>query len=225
MEIAGKRVLVVGGSGVLGGLIALGLTERGAAVILAGRDPARLEATAEDLGGVPTIRADLTHPESARALVGSAVERLGGLDGLVNAAGVVAFGSLPDHDDAVLDELMVTDLIAPLRIIREAAPHLDGGFVVNLTGVVAEQPVPGMAPYVAAKAGLSAATRALAKELRRRRILVIDARPPHTETGLAARPVAGAAPPFPPGLDPAVVAARVIAAVEADEREIPSVAF
>lgn len=225
MEIAGKRVLVAGGSGVLGGLIASGLVDRGASVVLAGRDRARLDAMAEDLGGIATIEADLTRPEAAREMVASAIRLLGGLDGVVNAAGVVAFGPLVEHDDRTLDEIIVTDLVAPLRLIREAAPHIEEGFVLNLTGVVAENPVPGMVPYVAAKAGLSAASRALAKELRRRRILVIDARPPHTETGLAGRAVGGSAPTFPEGLEPGVVADRLVAAVAAGEREVPAEAF
>lgn len=225
MDIAGKRVLVAGGSGVLGSLIALGLSERGASVVLAGRDRARLDMTSEDLGGVPTIEADLTNPEAAPAMVASAIALLGGLDGIVNAVGVVAFGPLVEHDDCTLDEIMVTDLIAPLRLMREAAPHIEGGFILNITGVIAESPMPGMVPYVAAKAGLSAATRALAKELRRRRILVIDGRPPHTETGLASRAIGGSAPVFPQGLEPGAVADRLVAAIAADEREVPAEAF
>jgi cyclic-di-GMP-binding biofilm dispersal mediator protein len=66
---------------------------------------------------------------------------------------------------------------------------------------------------------------AAARELRRRRIDVIDARPPHTETGLATRPIAGQAPKFPQGLAPEVVAARFVAAIEAGERDLPVEAF
>jgi cyclic-di-GMP-binding biofilm dispersal mediator protein len=144
---------------------------------------------------------------------------------VVNAAGVVGFGTLADMDPEAVETLVRVDLLGPLALMRAALAHLDGGFVVNLTGVVAEQPVAGLSVYSAAKAGLSAATRALSRELRRRRILVVDARPPHTETGLALRPVAGEAPRLPEGLDPTDVAERIIRAIEAGEREVPAAAF
>jgi short-subunit dehydrogenase len=82
-----------------------------------------------------------------------------------------------------------------------------------------------MAAYSAAKAGLTAFDAALATELRRRRIRVLDVRPPHTETGLATRPVAGEAPRLPQGLDPDAVAERVVRALADDERDLPSTAF
>jgi cyclic-di-GMP-binding biofilm dispersal mediator protein len=66
---------------------------------------------------------------------------------------------------------------------------------------------------------------AAARELRRRRIDVVDARPPHTETGLATRPIAGIAPKMPQGLTPDTVAARIVAAVVAGERDVPAESF
>jgi len=111
-------------------------------------------------------------------------------------------------------------------MLRESAGHMsDGGFFVNISGVVATQPVAGMAAYSASKAAAWAAMTAAARELRRRRIDVIDARPPHTETGLATRPLAGVAPTMPEGLSPVAVAARIIAAVVAGERDLPTEAF
>jgi cyclic-di-GMP-binding biofilm dispersal mediator protein len=91
--------------------------------------------------------------------------------------------------------------------------------------VVAEQPLMGMSAYAASKAALTAADRALARELRRDGVLVCDARPPHTETGLASRPLAGTAPRLPQGLDPAQVAERIVQGIEANETEIPSTSF
>jgi cyclic-di-GMP-binding biofilm dispersal mediator protein len=91
--------------------------------------------------------------------------------------------------------------------------------------VVATQPVAGMAAYSASKAAAWAAMTAAGRELRRRRIDVIDARPPHTETGLATRPLAGVAPKMPEGLAPASVAARIVAAIVAGERDLPVEAF
>jgi short-subunit dehydrogenase len=99
------------------------------------------------------------------------------------------------------------------------------GFVANISAVVAEQPLANMAVYSATKAALTAADRALARELRRSGIHVCDARPPHTETGLATRPLAGQSPPLRPGLDPDAVAARIVAAIEQGESEVASEQF
>jgi cyclic-di-GMP-binding biofilm dispersal mediator protein len=222
----GSRVLVLGGSGVLGGLIAAELHRAGAAVMLAGRDADRLQLQATSIGpGVPSVLFDLTIPSHAAHVVDTAVQHLGGLDGVVNAAGVVAFGSLTEMDDDALDELVAADLLGPLRVIRDALPHLEGGFIVNLTGVVAEVPVAGMAAYSAVKAGLSAATIALGREVRRQGVHVLDARPPHTETGLADHPIAGRAPAMPVGLDPSLVAGVIVAGLAEGRRELPAEAF
>jgi cyclic-di-GMP-binding biofilm dispersal mediator protein len=227
VELAGKRTLILGGSGVLGSSIARQLADRGAEVMLAGRDAARLQERAGAIGSnVPSALFDLREPSHAPHIVETAVSLLGGLDGFVNAAGVVAFGALADMDDAALDELVATDLVGPLRVARAAFPHMEGdGFLVNITGVVAEVPVANMAAYSAVKAGLSAASAALARELRRRGIHVLDARPPHTETGLATRPIAGTAPDMPSGLHPEDVARTIVEGLASGNRELPAEAF
>ena len=225
-DLVGARTLVLGGSGVLGSLIARELKGRGGLVMLAGRDRTRLQERAAELGAdTPSVQFDLREPHHADHVVNTAIDGLGGLDGIVNAAGVVAFGPLEELDDRSLDELVATDLVGPLRVIRTAVPHLDGGFVVNITGVVADQPMAGLAAYSAVKAGLSAATQALGRELRRRGIQVLDARPPHTETGLAGRPISGAVPSMPVGLDPAHVARVIVDGIAAGSRELPAAAF
>jgi len=146
---------------------------------------------------------------------------------VINAAGVVAFGPLADTDDDVLETLFATDVVGPLRLLRAALPHMDQGFIVNITAVVVEQPLPNMVAYCAAKDALATATAALRRELRKQRkgVLIIDARPPHTEMGLALRPITGHAPKLPKGSDPRRVAERILIAVENGETEIPSETF
>ncbi len=225
IDLSGKRVLVLGGSGVLGRNLTAELNQRGASVMIAGRNPDTVAAQAAQLGAAETAVFDLATPTDAAAVVQAALERLGGLDGVINAAGVVAFGPLADLDDAALEHLVAVDLVGPLRVMRAAIPHLDGGFFVNITGVVAEQPVAGMAAYSAVKAGLSAATRAAGRELRRQGVHVLDARPGHTETGLATRPISGQAPAMPEGMAPAHVAQVVIEGLEAGKRELSAADF
>lgn len=229
-SLDGSSVLVAGATGGLGSPLCRMLQSRGARLTLFSRDAHALEILSETLGGpeagVAMVSGDITDPVSCRDAVEVARSTHGGLDGVVNAAGVVAFGPLADTDDEVLRRLVDVNLLGPLRLVKAALPALsENGFVCNLSAVVAEQPTAGMVAYSAAKAGLSAADTALTRELRREKVSVIDVRPPHTETGLAGRPIAGSAPKLPQGLDPETVAARVVAAIESDEREVPSTAF
>lgn len=220
-ELRDKAVLVTGAGGGLGRPLVARLERAGARLVVSGRDAGRLEG----LPGHP-VTADLRLPGEPERLVAAAHEHLGGLDGVVHAAGVVAFGPAAEADDDLLDELFLADTFGPIRLLRAALEHLEGpdAFAVVISAVVAERPQPGMAAYSAAKAATSAFTTALAREVRRT-VRVLDARPPHTETGLAGRPVAGTAPRLPTGLDPDVVAERIVRAILDDERDLPSSAF
>jgi cyclic-di-GMP-binding biofilm dispersal mediator protein len=159
--------------------------------------------------------------------VSQALDAHGRIDGVVNAAGVVAFGDLVDTDPVVLEELFLVNTLGALWLAQAAIPSLRAtrGFLLHVSAVVAEHPLPGLVGYSASKAALTGADQALRRELRRHGVSVVDARPPHTETGLAGRPAAGTAPRLPPGLDPGAVAARLVAAIEADEGGVPSGAF
>ena len=222
--LAGSVVAVVGASGALGSRIAQGAAERGADVVLVGRDAKRLAGVR---AGVPVVVGDLSDVTLGERVVAAAIEHHGRLDGVVNAAGVVAFGPILETDDAVLEELFLTNVLGPLWLTRRVAPALteSKGFLAQLSAVVAEQPLPGMAGYAASKAALTAADRALTRELRRSGIRVLDVRPPHTETGLAGRPLAGVAPRLPEGLDPDDVARRVLDAIEEGRSELASTDF
>lgn len=225
-SLTGSVVAVVGAGGGLGSAVARSLAARGATLVLAGPHEDRLAAVG--ISGATLVPLDLRDSRAGDRLV-AAVEAMPGgrLDGVVNAAGRVAFGSLTDTDDVVIEELFLLNVLGPLWLARRTIPLLQAskGFLVNISAVVAEQPMAGMAAYSATKGALTAADRALGKELRRLGIHVCDARPPHTETGLATRPLAGAAPRLPTGLDPAAVAERIVTGIESGESEIPAAAF
>lgn len=93
--------------------------------------------------------------------------------------------------------------------------------MVNVSGVVAEAPLPGMAAYAASKAALRAFDVSFAPEARRRGVLVVDAWPPHTETGLSLHPVTGDAPKLPRGIEPDTVAERIVDALIDGETDLP----
>ncbi|KRE62552.1 SDR family NAD(P)-dependent oxidoreductase [Nostocoides sp. Soil756] len=222
--LSGAVVAVVGASGVLGSHLARGAAARGATVVLVGRDGQRLRAV---LDGAEVVVGELADATLGERLVETATRAHGRLDGVVNAAGVAAFGALVDTPDAVVEELFLTNVVGPLFLARRVVPTLaeTRGFLVNLSAVLAEQPMAGMTAYSATKAALTAADRALVKELRRTGVDVIDVRPPHTETGLVGRGLSGEAPRLPQGLEPSVVAEAVLDALEAGSRELASTDF
>jgi short-subunit dehydrogenase len=226
-DLTGSVVAIVGASGGLGSEISKLLHERGAQLILAGPHADRLTSAARGLAPTSVIvPCDLRDPSAGDAIV-TAATQIGRLDGVINAAGVVAFGNLVDTSDDVIEELFLTNVLGPLWLMKRLTPLLSvsKGFVANISAVVAESPLAGMAAYSASKAALTAADTALTRELRRSGITVIDARPPHTETELAHHPIAGTPPKLPEGLAPRRVAERIIAAIEAAETDVGAAQF
>jgi cyclic-di-GMP-binding biofilm dispersal mediator protein len=207
-------VVVVGATGGLGRPIVHELRERGARVIGAGRSG-------------PDLVLDVRDARAGGVLVREVTERYGRVDGVVVASGIVAFGDLVATDDVTIEELFLTNALGPIWLAKAVLPALGEtkGFFGAISGVVAEQALPGMVPYCASKAALSHALAGLRREARRSGVHVADFRPPHTETGLAGRPLAGTAPTFRHGLDPVVVARRIVDAIEADDAEVPAAGF
>ncbi len=222
-QLADSSVVVLGATGGLGSQIAALAAERGARLTLVSRDADRLAALT--IPGA-TVTADLRLPESAATVLDAAMAAHGKVDVVVNATGVVAFGPVADLDVDVLEELFLTNTFIPFFVAKAALERLgEGGMLVNISGVIAEQNLPGMAAYGASKAALASFSDAFGREARRKKVKVLDARPGHTETGLAGRAIAGEAPEFPPGLDPAHVAKVIVDAIEADTKDLPSSAF
>jgi short-subunit dehydrogenase len=225
VEIANKRFLVVGASGVLGGELVKLLTEKGAIVSgsassndSAAKIPAKVEVR---------LLLDLTSPESIKTLSDYLIAATE-LDGIINAAGVVAFGEVKDLTAETVGKLMAINASGPMQLFSALTAKLaekEESVVVNITGVVAETPLPGIAAYSASKFAIDGFLAAAAREWRRQGIRAISARPGHTETGLASRAIAGEAPKFPEGMTAQHVAQRIVAAIENDEKELPSTAF
>ncbi|MEY2849560.1 MAG: hypothetical protein RI885_2227 [Actinomycetota bacterium] len=224
-SLDGSVILVIGASGGLGSRIAARLADGGATVIRSGR-------SANSISGAGAYLADLRTDRGAASLVAAAIAQAGRLDGVVIAAGVVAFGPSAEVADATLAELFETNAIGPIRAIRAAIPALTESasagrdpVIVTITGIVSEAPTAGLAAYSASKAALAAFVQASTRELRRVGIRLLDARPGHTETGLATRPIAGTAPAFPEGHTADAVADRIVKAIVDGEKDLPSSAF
>ena len=208
MELSGKLILVTGANGGLGREIASQIEARGGYAL-------------RTSGG----ECDITVAED-RSVITQLVVDHGGIDGAVFASGVVGFGAHGTIPPGSVQRLVDVNTVGPLELTNDLLPHLrDGGAIVFITGAVVDFTTAGMAAYTAAKAGLSAACPVLRRELRSRKINVIDARPPHTETGLATRAIFGDAPKMKQGLEAEVVAKRIVDAIVNDVNELAPVVF
>jgi cyclic-di-GMP-binding biofilm dispersal mediator protein len=223
--LSGATVLLCGASGGIGAALATELEARGAQVTGVGRDPGRLHATPAANGHLAIDLRDAGACEQAVAL---AAGEDGNLDVLINAVGISAFGAATELTEDAMRELLEVNVLVPMLLARAALPRMQAGAVIaNVSGIIAEpgRAMAGMSAYAASKAAVRAFDESLAREARRAKVRVLDIRPPHTETGLAQRPIAGQAPALPRGLDPAFVATVICDALESGARDLPSEAF
>ena len=157
--------LVTGGSSGIGLAIGRMLREDGFALTLAARNVERLEAAAAELDAA-SLAVDVRDEEACAGLVAAHVERHGGLDVLVNCAGVGIAGRIGDMSAKQFDLQQSVNLRGAFLVTREALPALRAarGYVFNLASIAGTIPTPGLAGYGAAKAALIALTRSLDRE-------------------------------------------------------------
>ncbi len=170
MRFSGKSVVVTGASSGIGRSAAVRFVEEGAGVLLVGRDKAALDEVGRDMdappGRVVTCAMDVTREEAPELIVRTAVDTWGGIDVLVNAAGVISTGTLEHTTDAQWDTMMDINLRAPFRLMRAAFPHLKDrkGAVVNVSSVNGLRSFAGVLAYCVSKAGVDQMTRCAALE-------------------------------------------------------------
>ena len=162
---ANKVAVVTGASSGIGRAITMALARAGARVVLVSRDQAALDQAAADAGGeTQTVAADVTAGDAPARIVGAALERFGGLDLLVNAAGVIGTAATDATTDELYDRMMAINVRAPFRLMREAFPHLKArrGNVVNISSVNGLRAFAGVAVYCSSKAALDHLSRCAA---------------------------------------------------------------
>ncbi len=189
----GTVAVVTGGSRGIGAAIATLLAERGAAVVVSGRDEDRLKAAVKALEGdghrVLGMMADAARREDAERLVEVAREQFGRLDVLVNNAGITRDALLVRMKDDDWDRVMETNLRGAFLMTRAAGRVMmrqRSGRIVNITSTAGVMGNPGQANYSAAKAGLIGLTQAAARELAHWNILVNAVAPGLIETDMTA---------------------------------------
>jgi len=189
--------LVTGGSRGIGLAIARALVDRGASVVITGRDRSDLDRAQHELGTKALgVAADVRDPADVERAVDQAVERFGGLDVLVNNAGVGLFRNAADMSIADWQATIETNLTGVFYYCHAAIPHLrarGGGWIINISSLAGKNPFAGGAAYCASKAGLNAFSEALMQEVRYDNIRVTYLMPGSVATGFSGRGSAGAA--------------------------------
>jgi len=194
LDLSGRVALVTGGSLGIGLAIAEGLLDAGASVVITARDPAHLDAARAKLSGsgdgrgtrVHAVRADVGKQLEAGGAIAGAIDRFGGLDILINNAGVGHFAAVADMDAAAWQQMFDTNLSGVFFCCHAAIPGMrqrGGGWIVNISSLAGTNPFASAAGYCATKAGLNAFSEALMQEVRHDNIRVSYVMPGSVATG------------------------------------------
>ena len=192
-SLRGKVAFVTGGSKGIGLAIARALVADGLKVAITGRDAARLSAARPSIeaagpGSVETLQADVRRYDEVQAAIAATVARFGGLDVLVNNAGVGIFAPVASMTRNQWLEVIDTNLTGVFNACHAALPHLrsrGGGFIINISSLAGKNPFVDGAAYCASKAGLNAFSEALMQELRHDDIRVSYVMPGSVATGFS----------------------------------------
>ena len=166
-KLIGRRIVVTGAASGMGLTIAQRFVEEGAALALLDRNEVGVMALAGELG-VSGFACDVADRSAVETAVAKSADMLGGIDGLVNAAGILITKRFDELDPESWDRMLAVNLTGPYNIVRAALPMLraaPSATIVNIASVSALMPMAGTAGYSASKAGLAMFTKCLAFDL------------------------------------------------------------
>lgn len=185
-----RRVIVSGGSRGLGLVLARQLADQGARVAICARSAGDLTVAADELRrrGVEVVAApcDVRDEEQVRSFVELVVDRFGGVDVLINVAGIITVGPLDSMTMADFDDSMQTNCWGALRMSRQVLPEMrkqGWGRIVNIASIGGKRAVPHMLPYAASKFALVGLSNGMRAELKHENIFVTTACPGLMRTG------------------------------------------
>jgi short-subunit dehydrogenase len=228
-DLKGLRVLLTGASSGIGRALAGHLAQAGARVVLAARSLAKLQEVKQSLTArgldVAALATDVTSDSDRRKALEFTVDRLGGLDVLVNNAGIGSFGHFSDSTEDALRQIMEVNFFAPAELIRLAIPHLANGrrpAIVNVSSMCGRRGLPAWSEYSASKFALTGLSEALRAELADRAIDVVLIQPGRTRTDLGShllRNTGRMQMRFDQGMLPEEVAAGIASAITSGQAE------
>jgi short-subunit dehydrogenase len=217
--------LVTGGGGGIGGAIADELLVRGASVLLVDRDEAALQRAAARLARngdrVGTLAADLTRGPDRQRLCAAAAEWRGGINVLINNAGVNHFSMFADQPPEQLDLAIAINLLAPMHLCRELLPHLQrqpAACILNTGSVFGAIGYPGYAVYSATKFAVRGFSEALRRELADSRVSVRYVAPRATRTSINSSAVERMNAELGVAMDPPELVAKAVCDMLAGDR-------
>ncbi|MGH1563175.1 SDR family NAD(P)-dependent oxidoreductase [Mumia sp. DW29H23] len=188
-ELNGKRIFITGSAAGIGRAIASLALEQGAQVVVSDLDAAAAEATAAELGAAGTASCDVSDEAAVQAAVAEAVGILGGLDVLVNNAGIEVASPLVQQSTESFDRIFAVNVRGPFVATKAAVPHLveSGGNIVNIASIAGLGGSPLLGSYCATKAALIQLTRVTAVELRASGVRVNAVCPGFADTSMVDR--------------------------------------
>jgi 3-oxoacyl-[acyl-carrier protein] reductase len=194
MEIRDASALVTGAGRGIGRSIALALAREGAQLTVVSRTTPELSSLVGEIEAVGgrgiAFAGDLRSPSACAGAVGAAVDCFGGLQILVNNAGMGVFANVADTSDEDWDNVLGTNLNAVFRLTRAALPHLTrrGGHVVMVSSLAGKNPIAGMGAYCASKAALDQFAACLMLEVRHQGVKVTTIAPGSVDTTFGGSP-------------------------------------
>ncbi len=166
-DLSGKRALITGALQGIGFALAKGLAEAGAAVVLNGRDSARLGAAVAEVPGARGLVFDVTDYKAARAAVDGFEAEVGPIDILVNNAGMQHRGPLEEFPEEAFQRLLQTNIASVFNVGQAVARHMiarGAGKIINIASVQTALARPGIAPYTATKGAVGNLTKGMATD-------------------------------------------------------------
>jgi short-subunit dehydrogenase len=228
-ELRDSRILITGASSGIGRSLAEQLGSEGARVALAARSAEPLQELAQRLStqgrDAFALVADVTLDSDRRRLLDTAADHLGGLDVLVNNAGVASWAHFADSSEAILRQVMEVNFFAPAELIRLAIPILVNGrqpAIVNVGSMCGRRGMPAWSEYSASKFALSGLTEALRGELARFDIDILLVQPGLTRSDFSRHMLKSAGRmkiDFTAGMPPEKVAAQIVRALRRNATE------
>lgn len=230
--IKGLRVLITGASSGIGKALAFALARKGAKLILVSRRLDSLRKAGLEIlsafPGVPellVVRCDVTQREEVRRLVELSVHQFGGIDVLINNAGIGVYGNSEFTALEDFRSVMEVNFFGAVHCMQEVLPLMKKagkGLIINVTSVVAKHGVPYLGAYGASKAALAVLSQSLRTELSASNVSIMIVYPGYTQTNFFKneKKVGGARRPRGPYTSPNKVAAAIVKAVESEKRNL-----
>ncbi len=225
-DLNGRRILITGASSGIGRALAQQLAPMGAKLVLAARSEDKLTELSATLPGTHLVMpTDVTKDDDRQRLLDQAVDRFGGLDVLINNAGIASWDHFANSSEAILRQIMEVNFFAPAELIRKAIPILVNGTqpaVVNVASMCGRRAMPAWSEYSASKYALCGLTEALRGELARFDIDILLIVPGLTSSEFSRhllRAEGKAKIEYDEGMPPEYVAGRIVQSLQKNKTE------